>query len=354
MKALAAALAAFFVLAAEGVERLAPSAVTPDLRCWHNVIYGARENLPDEGAGFKGRVGKWSVQGLPWRMATHKSGQRLDIYANAAGAAHDAPVVLFLHGGAWSQPFDKDAIPVAFLDELLARGAVVASADYILQSDVTINGDLDTPGREGATFEAMLRDVDAAAGFLKRVLRLVGVDAPRSFVIAGESAGGHLALLYAYDQARPEGLGLGLEHAFKVTRVVAIAAPVDFAAIDSNTGKATEDYGRKDLRRRFRVLLKRLTGGGDDLDDAELWRRCAKWSPKALVSPKSPPTVLAYGQILPFVPTDGAIPLSEMKGLEAALAPLGVDCTARRFMGSNHAEVIGDGAAWIAEKALEK
>ncbi len=353
MRAAVAVFAACIVLSASSSERIKPSAVTQDLRCWHNIIYGPRENLPDEGAGFRGRIGNWCVPGLPWRMATHKSGQRLDIYAPAQGASRDAPVVLFLHGGAWSQPFDKDAIPVALLDAFLAKGFVVASADYILQSDVTVNGDLDAPAREGATFEAMLRDVDAAAGLLKRALPLIGVEAPVGFAIAGESAGGHLALLYAYDQGCPERLGLGLGHAFRVTRAVAIAAPVDFASIDGNTDKATVRYGKKDLRRRFRILLKRLVGGPDDLDDAELWRRAAKWSPKDLVSSEAPPTVLAYGQVFPFVPTDGAIPVSQMEDLEAALKAAGVPCAARRFLGSNHAEVAGDGAEWIVDAVLK-
>ena len=348
-------IAAFFLCALGAVagESIAPSVVTQDFRCWHNIPYGPRGNLPDEGAGFKGRIGNWKVPGTKWRMATHKTGQFLDIYAPTNGARASSTVVLFLHGGSWSQPFDKDAIPAALVDELLARGAVVASAGYIMQTDNTINVPEDgvTKAREGATFDAMLRDIDAAASKLKKVLPLVGVDEAR-LVMAGESAGAHLALLYSYDQGAPERLGLGLKHEFPVSKVVSIVGPTDLVAIDGAKGRPTESYAHTDLKYRFRILFKRLVGLPDDGSDAELEVRAKRWSPVGIVSEKSVPTVLAYGQIMPFVKTDGVVPLDQMTILQEALGKAGVACEAKSFMGSNHIHVAGDGAEWIAEKAL--
>ncbi len=329
-----------------------PTVVTPAFQCWRNVIYGPRGNYPGEGATFRGRIGNWRVPQFPWRMATHKSAQHFDVYAPTNGVPEKATVVVFLHGGAWSQPFDKDSVPFELLTEFLARDVVFCSVGYMLQTDLTINP---TPElRPEATFDVMLRDVDRALAKLRGVLPRLGVRSVKRLVLMGESAGAHLALAYAYDQDGPSALGLGLRHAFRIDRVVAVAAPVDFEALDGHAEKATASYGRDDLRWKFRMTLRRCLGVADDEGDEVFWPRARRWSPVNLVSEGTVPTILVNGQVLPLVRTDGAIPLAQMRLLERALKEKGVPCATKVCLGSNHGEVIVSAAPWIAEQAVKE
>ncbi|MCR5414614.1 MAG: alpha/beta hydrolase [Kiritimatiellae bacterium] len=323
----AAVLAASVALAADA----SPDPLrTEDFICWKDIEYGPRRNLPYE---------------KDW----HESGQDMDVYMPADGVRGSAPVVMFLHTGAWSQPFDKDNLPRKLLAELLARGAVVCSPGYILQTDNTLEP---RPGfRPEATFARMLRDVDEAAGKLKLFLREKGVE-PSSFAIAGESAGAHLALLYAYDQGNPAALGLSLKHEFTVTKAGSVAGPVDFPALDNDHDEETSSLNPNSYRYKFRILAKRVISGRDDLSDGDLWPLAAKWSPVNVVDGNSVPTVLAYGQLAPLVTTDGAIPISQMESLHEKLEKAGVPCKSRKFYFSVHYNVADDGAEWIAEALL--
>lgn len=357
MKGFVAVLVMAASSAALAAGMVEPTVTTRNFRCWHDVRYGSREDLPDEGSGFSGRIGNWGVRDCPWRMATHRTAQAMDIYAPPGRVATNAVVVLFLHGGAWSHCFDKDAVSYRLVDALMAKGAVMCSAGYILQSDNTLNGTIKTPAREGATFAGMLRDVDGAASRLRTILPLMGVENPR-FVIAGESAGAHLALLYAYDQDAPEKLGLGLRHDFRVSKVVSIVGPTDLSTIDSASmlimdRMLASDRPEESLRARFAILFNRLCGLPDDTPVDALRPYAKKWSPVALVSPKSVPTVLAYAQMLPLVETDGIVPLSQKKELENLLKLNGVRFRSRVFMGLTHADVSFKGADWIAARAVE-
>lgn len=327
-----------------------PTAVTPDYRCWHNVVYGPRSNYADEGAGFQGPIGNWGVANVKWRQATHKTAQHFDLYAPVDGTPEKATVVVYLHGGAWSQPFDKDSIPSALRTALLSRKAVVCSVGYMLQTDLTINPT--TRLRPEATFEVMVRDIDAALGKLKGVLPRIGVKSVDRLVLMGESAGAHLALVYAYDQGNPQALGLGLRHAFRVDKAIAVACPVDFVELDGNTDKPTSAYDKDSLQWKFRMTLRRCLGIPDEASDARFWPLARKWSPVTLVSERSVPTVIVNGQLFPLVYTDGAIPLGQKKLLEKALDAKGVPHDGKVFLGNNHADLIVDAAPWIADKCL--
>ena len=104
------------------------------IRCWHDIAYGPRADLPDEGAGYKGKAG--SSDGLPWkRYHSHRSGQFMDVYAPAKGVATNATIVMYLHGGSWSERYDKDSPPWDVMKRVVQAGGVFCTADYILQTD---------------------------------------------------------------------------------------------------------------------------------------------------------------------------------------------------------------------------
>lgn len=285
-------------------------------------------------------------------MATHKSAQQFDVYAPAAAVPKAATVVVYLHGGAWSQPFDKDSIPDELRAALLARGAIVCSVGYQLQADRTFN--ISSTRRPEATFGAMLGDIDLALTKLKGVLPKLGVATVTRLVLTGESAGAHLALLYAYDQGNPAVLGLGLRHTFTVDRVIAVAAPIAFDELDGKTDVPTASYDREDFRWKLRMTLRDCLGFDETVPDATVWQGARRWSPLALVSPRAVPTMLLNGQLFPLIRTDGVIPLGQQTRLAKALEKHGVPCVTKVLMGSNHAEVVIDGADWIAAEALKE
>lgn len=319
------------------------------VRCWHDVAYGERGDLPDEGEGFTGKHGGWSSPDQPWKWCRHRSGQFLDVFASERGVATNATVVLYLHGGSWSQCYDKDAPPFDLFGPLIAGGAVVGTANYILQSDVTV--DKSKPARKEATFAEMLRDIDAAVAQMGSFARALGVAEPR-LVIMGESAGGHLALLYAYDQDNPTKLGLGLKHAPRVAKVVDIVGPTAFAEKDFINSMTLNLIFFKIRNRIFDRLMRRLVGLPDDAPEDEALQLLAKWSPVDLVCPKTVPTVLAYGKIKKWIDSDGIVRVSQFTLLERKLAEAGVPCAARMFFPANHVEVRGKGAKWITEQTL--
>lgn len=343
------AAAACHASLASGVDAaLAPPIRGAGFRCWYDVPYGERPDYPDEGEGFKGRIGGWYAANMPVRICRHCSGQRLDLYVPDGVDAADAVVVMYVHGGTWSHCFDKGAIPGMLFRAFMDSGVVLCSPNYILQVDNTMN--VSEGRRDEATFSEMLRDIDKAVSRLKALLPEVGVRA-RRFVMSGESAGAHLALLYAYDQDNPGPLGLGLRHEMRIERMIDIAGPTDFSAMDDSEIAPTDGLVAGDPRRPIRMLIKRLSGLADDAPDAEVRAVVAKWSPVGLVTAKSVPTFMAYGKIMTLVRTDGLIPLGQMDRLERALKAAGVVHESKVFSGVDHGSVSTKGREWIAECA---
>lgn len=123
---------------------------------------------------------------------------RLDLYTPRDGAG-DAPLVVFLHGGAWRSG-SKDTY--GFLGEAFAsRGIATAVPNYRLYPEVR--------------FPAFVEDCALAMGWAQSA-----PEAPRGVrVLAGHSAGAHVAMLLALD---PRWL------AAKPAGVVGIAGPYDF------------------------------------------------------------------------------------------------------------------------------
>lgn len=120
----------------------------------------------------------------------------LDIFRPPATFTGPRPLIVYVHGGAWVFP-GKDAIrcggtaptctppsSTPALAKQIDRGYVVASIDYRL---VTL-----TSNRHPAQVE----DVKLAIKWLKANATTYGID-PNQVVVAGHSAGGHLAALTA-------------------------------------------------------------------------------------------------------------------------------------------------------------
>lgn len=104
----------------------------------------------------------------------------LDLYI-PEGQSDPAPLVIWVHGGAW-RAGSRSRVPIT---QLLEHGLAIASIDYRLSGD--------------APFPAQAHDINHAIDYLHLHAQALGLD-PERFAIAGSSAGGHLAALIGVSQ----------------------------------------------------------------------------------------------------------------------------------------------------------
>ncbi|MEV6754623.1 alpha/beta hydrolase [Streptomyces sp. NPDC051214] len=132
------------------------------------------------------------LRGVPYGEVDGARPLELDLWLPVDAGNGPAPLVLFVHGGAWRRgrrddmglrTRDWNPGPLA---RIAAAGFAVACADYRLSGE--------------ATFPAPLDDLRAALRWLRLRAPELGVDTART-VVWGESAGGHLASLLALDPA---------------------------------------------------------------------------------------------------------------------------------------------------------
>ncbi len=111
---------------------------------------------------------------------------RLDVWRTPT-APQDAPVIFYLHGGAWTFG-DKREQGRPMLHEFAARGWIVVTANYRLAP------------RD--PWPAQIEDVTRALAWVKKNVASYGGD-PQRVVVSGGSAGGHLAALLALSSEDP-------------------------------------------------------------------------------------------------------------------------------------------------------
>lgn len=176
----------------------------------------------------------------------------------------DAPLLLLIHGGSWTGGKRDE---VAYDCKYYAKkGCITATMDYSLISQK--NPDV--------TIKTMLDEITACIAAIKKRLEEEGYHAPK-LAIGGFSAGGHLALLYAYSRAP--------ESAIPVAFVFDKVGPVSFHK---------EFWGDR--------IAAMLIGYGahiqvdpKKLDTPEMKAAADSLSPLHFIGPKSMPTVFAYG-----------------------------------------------------------
>lgn len=97
------------------------------------------------------------------------------------------PTFLYIHGGGWISGTRKE-INMSMLHELLGRGFIVASIDYRLLPEVSINELFDD-----------IRDAESWTrwGLPTAIQELGFITTPDKVVVGGGSAGGHLAMMVA-------------------------------------------------------------------------------------------------------------------------------------------------------------
>ena len=198
-----------------------------------------------------------------------------------SGRAH-APLIVWVHGGAWRSGSKKD-MP---LGKLVAKGYAVASVDYRLSSQ--------------AKFPAQIHDLKAAVRFLR------GHGAEwklpvKKIVIAGDSAGGHLAALVGVSNGHAElegDLGSDRAQSSDVQSIISFYGGANLTTIL----KQSTPHGLS-----VRVPALDLLLGGQP-DDVPALARLA--SPVFHVDQNDPPLLLLHGDQDPQMPVNQALELA--------------------------------------------
>ncbi|MCA9496794.1 MAG: alpha/beta hydrolase [Nanoarchaeota archaeon] len=117
----------------------------------------------------------------------YSSGYKLDIYKSSN---KNAPTYFFIHGGDWSSgdKAEMDIVEMAY--DFVKAGVNVVSMNYVLAK----NGDPNTQ------YPNSLKNVDCALRWFSAKADEYGLN-KNNFHLGGESAGGHMAMLYSLNRA---------------------------------------------------------------------------------------------------------------------------------------------------------
>ncbi|KQW53073.1 alpha/beta hydrolase [Nocardioides sp. Root1257] len=205
----------------------------------------------------------------------------LDVYRPAAGTDGRAPVLLQVHGGAWTIG-NKDQQGIPLMQHLAAKGWICVAINYRLAP------------RD--PFPAQVVDVKRAIAWIRDHIAEYGGD-PDYIAITGGSAGGHLTALAAVTANDPD-LQPGFEDA---DTSVAVAVPhygvYDFAG---STGLRSAEQ----MRDRFlapRVVRRRWAEAPDVFEAGTPLLRVGKDAPDFFVIHGAHDSLVAVDQARLFV-----------------------------------------------------
>lgn len=119
--------------------------------------------------------------------------QKLDFFAAKAAKA---PLLIFVHGGGWKRGDKGNATGRDLAPHYLARGYAVASINYRLVPDATV--------------EQQAADVATAVAYLRSNATKLGIDTAK-IVLMGHSAGAQLVALVGTDPQYLRAAGLGMD-----------------------------------------------------------------------------------------------------------------------------------------------
>ena len=199
---------------------------------------------------------------------THRR-NRLDLMSTTRSGMH-RPVLFYVHGGAWVYGDKREqARPMLF--EFARRGWLVVAINYRL-----------SPANR---WPAQIEDTRQALGWVKRTVAAYGGD-PDRIVVAGGSAGGHLASLLALtgnsEEWRPSTAPEGTD--LTVKGCVSLYGVLDMTA-DHATWRSHN--------RGLKILLEESVMGLTMAEHPELFEKA---SPIHRIAPDAPPFLLLQGK----------------------------------------------------------
>jgi acetyl esterase/lipase len=225
---------------------------------------------------------------------------RLDLYLPRGGAA--VGLIVWVHGGAW-RAGSRASVDLLGLTE---RGWALASVDYRLSTV--------------ARFPAQVHDIKAAIRFLRQNASKYGYPAS-PIVVAGSSAGGHLAALVGVTNGNAElegKVGADTQQSSDVQAIISL-----YGASNLTTILAQSTPHGLDVR----VPALELLLGARPEAAPELARLA---SPVFHVDARDPPLYLAHGD------QDPQMPINQSHELEGAYDKLGLPVRFDVAHGSAH------------------
>ncbi|SMO56161.1 alpha/beta hydrolase [Solitalea koreensis] len=213
--------------------------------------------------------------------------QIIDIYLPKDRSIKNTKVIIFLHGGAWS---DGDKLEYTlFLNYFSDHGFAVVNMNYRLAKDATDK------------FPTQMEDIRNVISFILSKTSEYNISS--KIGLSGHSAGAHLALLYSYAYNQDK----------RVKAVAALAAPTDLTdvGIVKTTGTFTVEY-----------FLGKTYQSAPDLwkDASPFWR----------VDAGSIPTILFHGE------ADSSVPIVQSEKLNTKLESFGVPHQLVNYPNANH------------------
>ena len=271
-----------------------------------------RAIAPEHQSGMLRRRWIWHLPAAPearwqrdvpfWTLPDTDRHLLCDLWQPAQGVVPSGLAVVFLHGGTWSL-LDKDMGTRWIFRHLAAQGHVVMDVAYRLYPETDMLG--------------MVGDAKRAIAWMKTQGSAYGAD-PERVVVAGGSAGGHLALLAAYtpreDALTPDDVS---DADLSVRVVISCYGPTDLRAYYDYTRQSLWGHlAREQEARPPGPLMRRLFGasyerlglgkpgaagagamepllGGTPETVPDLY---ALFSPTTHVRPGCPPTLLIQGK----------------------------------------------------------
>lgn len=147
---------------------------------------------------FRVWVGKDSQKIYNLKYGEHKR-QKMDVFLPAE-YTQDSPVVLIVHGGAWKYGRKEHMIKIQKM--LFENNIPSINMNYRLVS-------------KHLTYKEQLEDINSVIEKFNSLAEKAEL-LPDNYILLGESAGGHLALLYGY------------QNSDKIKKIISLSGPTDF------------------------------------------------------------------------------------------------------------------------------
>jgi len=212
------------------------------------------------------------------------------------------PLIIYIHGGAWRSG-SRTEMP---LKNLVSAGCPVASVDYRLST--------------AAPFPAQIHDIKAAIRFLRGREKELGIDSSR-IVVAGSSAGGHLAALVGVTNGQAELEGSEGDFTKESSAVQGIISFFGGSDLTTILAQSTP-HGLS-----VRVPALELLLGGQPDAKTELARLA---SPVFHVDKNDPPLLLIHGD------QDAQMPVNQALELQGAYEAAGCKVRLEIIHGAGH------------------
>ena len=253
--------------------------------------------------------GSEAPAGLPEGTAVHRDlayvthghpRQKLDLYVPGVDAP--APLVVYIHGGAFRAGDKAEHPPL----EYLAEGYALAAINYRLS--------------QHALFPAQIEDCKAAVRWLRAHAKEYGLD-PRRVAVGGSSAGGHLAAMVGTaHHVKAFDVGEHLDVSSRVQAVLDYFGPTDFLQMDAHRPPGGMVHDTPDSPESQLV-------GGPIQENPD---RVARANPITYITAGAPPFLIVHGDRDPLVPHHQSVLLA------TALEKAGVPVTFYTVEGGGH------------------